>query len=116
MAGFLKYLALVFSCIIVATILSYFAFFSFYFAPKIRQSVTFVRGCDTAGQVVLLPVRIIFRAFGGLVDQSLPLSHPLNYVVTNGIFLGFIIYTGVRPIVFRQRTIPAEKPPQQTNT
>ena len=103
MRGSLKYLLVVALCIAFATVLSYFAFFSYSFAPRRVQSVKFVRACNAIGVVVLLPAHVIFYSLGGLMDQGIPYSNPLNYIAINGVFLGFLIYLCIRPLVFKTR-------------
>jgi hypothetical protein len=99
--NFLKYLIAVLLCIAFASILSYFAFYSFLFAARWFHSVPLARACDSVGSVVLLPARVLFFCFGSFTDQSMPLSEPVTYAMTNGTFLGILIYVSIRRLLFR---------------
>ena len=102
MRGSLKYWLLLASSIAFAFVLSYLAFYSFFFAARF-QSVPVLRACNAAGSIVLLPASLVFRCYGGLFDQSMPYSDPLNYVTINAVLLGFLIYACLRPLLFRAK-------------
>lgn len=102
MRGSLKYWLLLASSFALAFVLSYLAFYSFFFATPFH-SVPVLRACDTAGSIVLLPASLLFRLYGGLFDQSMPYSDPLNYITINAVLLGFLIYSCLRPLVFRAK-------------
>jgi hypothetical protein len=98
---FLTCLFSVILCIAIASALSYLAFYSFWFAASSFHSVPVARACDAVGMIFLLPARILFFCFGSAVDQSMPLSDPVTYSITNGTFLGILLYSLIRPILFR---------------
>ena len=105
MRSFFKYLVPMVLCIVFASVLSYFAFYSFWFSARWFHSVPVVRVCDKVGSIILLPARFVYFCSGRWTDQSLPLSDPLNYAITNGILLGTLIYSLMRPIIVRKRKI-----------
>src|ERR1700744_5145054 len=100
MRGSLKYLALLALCMVFATVLSYFAFYSYWFGT-VFHSVPALHACNAAGSVVLFPVRLVFFCYGGLLDQSTPYTDPWNYVMINAALLGLLLYSCLRPIIFR---------------
>ena len=107
MRGFAKYWLLLLPCIAFAFALSYYSFYSYYFAARWFHSVHAVRVSESMGNAVLFPARAVFACFGGLFDQSTPVSDPLNYVMINAVLLGSALYACLRPLVFREKK-PAE--------
>lgn len=102
MRAFLKYWLLLLPCIVLAFVISYFAFYSYAFAPRVfPHSVHAVRECDAVGDAVLLPAHLLLSGFGGIFDQSTPDSNPINYIAANAVLLGILFYACLRPVVFR---------------
>jgi len=99
----LKYSVILILCILLASVVSYFAFYGFWFGAMVFHSVPVARACDFAGSVILFPARFIYSRFGGVTDQSTPLSDPVGYSMTNGIFLGTLFYTLIRPALARRK-------------
>lgn len=100
-ASSLKYSGVLLLSIAFGSALSYASFYGFYFGARIFHSVPVARACDAAGALLLTPARLIYLGTGGLLDQSAPFAAPITYSVTNGIFLGLLIYACLRPILFR---------------
>ena len=88
-------------CIAFASVLSYMAFYGFWIGARVFHSVAVARACDAVGAVILMPARFIYFCSGGLADQSVPLADPQGYSMTNGIFLGSLIYALMRPMLQR---------------
>ena len=103
MMQFLRYLFAVLLCVAFASVLSYVAFYGFWFAARLFHSVPAVRACDAIGRVILSPARFIFYCAGGFGDQSMPLADPVSYSITNGTFLGALIYIFARPVLIRNK-------------
>ena len=103
MREILKYSVILVLCIVLATVVSYVAFYGFWFGARVFHSVPVARACDLAGSFVLLPARFIYSWFGGVTDQSTPLSDPVGYSMTNGIFLGTLFYGVIRPLLARRK-------------
>ena len=99
MRGSLKYLALFVLCMVFATTLSYFAFYSYWYGT-LFHSVPVLRACNTAGSVVLFPARLVFYCYGGLLDQSTPYTDPWNYMMINAVLLGMLLYACLRQVFF----------------
>ncbi|MGB8353085.1 MAG: hypothetical protein WCD79_04290 [Chthoniobacteraceae bacterium] len=102
MRSFFKYLIPMLLCIAFASALSYVAFYGFWIGARVFHSVPVARACDAVGAVILIPARFIYWCSGGLADQSIPLADPQGYSMTNGIFLGSVLYALIRPMLQRK--------------
>jgi len=98
MPRFLKYMIPMLLCIAFASVLSYLAFYSFWFSARWFHSVPVVRACDSVGEFFLLPARFVYFCAGGI-----PIADPLGYTFTNGTLVGTLIYSILRPLHFRER-------------
>jgi hypothetical protein len=101
MRGFLKYWLLLLPCIAFAFVLSYLAYYSYFFAALLFHSVPAVRECEAVSAVVLFPSHFIFTRLGGLFDQSTPDSDPIYYLLINAVLVGSLFYACLRPLIFR---------------
>lgn len=110
MRGFLKYWALLVPCVAFAFVLSYLAFYSYWYAAIYFRTVPAVRASEAVGAVILYPAHFVFSWFGGIFNQSTPDSDPLNYIMINAVLVGSLFYACLRPLVFRAKKAPDEKP------
>jgi hypothetical protein len=76
------------SLIVLASVLSYFAFYGFWVGVHLFGNVPAARTCHSIGQILLAPARTLFWLTGRALEPTAPLADPFWYVVTNGALLG----------------------------
>jgi len=109
MRQFLKYSLALISCIALASLMSYAAFYAFWFGVWCFHSVPAARACDMAGSIFLTPARLVYYGLGGLVDQTTALADPISYCTTNGIFFGTLLYACLRRVIDGRGKVPQSK-------
>lgn len=95
-----KYLGTICAFMAVSFVLSWCAVYSFWWAARLFHSVQAVRICDALGSVVLVPVRVLFWLASDFVDQSMPLTDPLQYAIINAVLTGILAYGCCRHRIF----------------
>ncbi len=97
-----KYVLTLLAFVLVAYGLSWAAVYSFWFMAFWFHSVAAVRIGEAVGDVILIPVRVLFYFMGDMVDQSTPLYDPKAYASINAAFLGILSYSFCRARLFKE--------------
>lgn len=111
----IRYAASLLAFIGVAFILSWFSVFAFWYAAFAFHSVPAIRFCEAVGSIILIPVRIIFWAFGDFFDQTAPLTDPKSYAALNAVLLGTLIYSCCRRFLVATSSTAQEEPAEPAN-
>lgn len=83
--------------VLVGTLISWMAFYAWWFGVWIFHSVPAARTCVAVGDFILLPARHVFGFAGG--DQSTIFADPFSFSGTNGLVLGMIMYILLRSVI-----------------
>jgi hypothetical protein len=83
----------------VAFVLSWLSVYAFWYAAFVFKSVAMLRICEVIGSIILIPVRVVFWAFGDFFDQTAPLTDPTSYAALNAVLLGTAIYSCCRRLL-----------------
>jgi hypothetical protein len=94
-----RYAASLLAFIGVAFVLSWLSVYAYWYAAFLFKSVVILRICEVAGSIILIPVRVVFWAFGDFFDQTAPLTDPTSYAALNAVLLGTIIYSCCRRLL-----------------
>ena|ERR1043165_2157245 len=98
----LKFTAALIAQILGFSCLSWCATYGFLIGARLFHSVPLARSADSAGQIILLPARLLVW-ISGYSEQGSALAGPVFYSLTNGALLGIASYIVSRQLLFRKK-------------